>query len=162
MLPTIAPPPTATDTPAHPRIPWLLRLSYPTRTMLRRWRGMLGMVIGVGIALSIAMTMFAMGRASVDLYTADFVRSGIDLYVVTQGGTLLPVLPGDTPGTIKQARRVLTQVRGIAQVNTALGVMTWSWTPARGTTPPRRAGRVVQRHGCRWRPGPDAWCARPE
>ena len=48
MSQTIAPPPTITDTPIRYRIPWLQRLPYPTRTMLRRWRGMLGMVIGVG------------------------------------------------------------------------------------------------------------------
>lgn len=105
---------------------WTLGLPYPVRNMLRRWRGMLGMMVGVGIALGIVMTLLAVTKASMDLYTADFYKSGVDLYVVTHGGTLVPVLPGDTPGTIKHARQTLAQVRSIPRVRTALGVMTWS------------------------------------
>lgn len=103
-----------------------MRLPYPVRNALQRWRGMLGMVVGVGIALSVVMTMLAVSAAQMALYTADFVRSGADLYVTTQGGTLIPVLPGDTPGTIKHARNVLSQIRSLPGVNTAVGVMTWT------------------------------------
>jgi putative ABC transport system permease protein len=84
------------------------------------------MMVGVGIALAVVMTFQAMSRANLEIYTADYLHSGVDLYVVTQGGTLIPVLPSDTPGTIKHARNVLAQVRGLPGVNAALGVMSWS------------------------------------
>jgi putative ABC transport system permease protein len=114
--------PNATPYP----ITWLMAMPYPARNVLRRWRGMVGMVIGVGIALGIAMTLFAVGKASIDLYTADYARSGTDLYVVTRGGTLIPIFPSDTPGTIKNAGRVLSQVRSIPEVRSALGTLMWS------------------------------------
>jgi hypothetical protein len=44
---------------------WLLTLPYPVRSALRRWRGMVGMVLGVGIALGIGMTLLVVSRASV-------------------------------------------------------------------------------------------------
>ena len=101
-------------------------LPYPLRNTLGRWHGLLGMIVGVGIALGLGMTMLAVSKASMDLFTADYKLSGADLYVVTEGGTLIALLPGDTPGTIKHARHVLSQVRGIGDVNEALGIMTWS------------------------------------
>ncbi|HZS00745.1 MAG TPA: ABC transporter permease [Chloroflexota bacterium] len=110
---------------AYP-VPWLLTLPYPLRNLLRRWRGMVGMILGVGISLSIVMTIQAMSQAEVDIYTSDYLKSGADLYVITEGGTLIAALPGDTPGTIKHGRHVLAQVRGSAGVDTALGLMTWT------------------------------------
>src|SRR5213080_4684147 len=92
------------------QVSWLLSLPYPVRNMLRRWRGMLGMMLGVGISLGIVMTILAISKASLEIYTGDFLKSGVDLYVVTQGGTLIPLLPSDTPGTIKHARNTLAQV----------------------------------------------------
>jgi ABC-type lipoprotein release transport system permease subunit len=86
---------------------------------------MLGMMLGVGIALGLGMALLAVSAASVDLYSADFRKSGADLYVVQQGGKLIAVLPGDTPGQIKDARHVLSQVRGLPGVTTALGLLTW-------------------------------------
>ena len=38
---------------------WLLRLPYPLRNALGRWRALLSMILGVGIALSIGMTLLA-------------------------------------------------------------------------------------------------------
>ena len=107
-------------------VPWLLTVPFPLRNMLRRWRGMLGMIVGVGIALSIVMTLLAIGRASIDIYTGDFRKSSAELYVTQQGGTLIPILPGDSPGTIKQARRVLNQIRALPDVGAAVGVISWS------------------------------------
>jgi putative ABC transport system permease protein len=104
----------------------MMRLPYPVRNVLQRWRGMLGMIVGVGIALSVVMTMLAVSAAQLAIYTSDFMRSGTDLYVTTQGGTLIPVLPGDTPGTIKHARNVLSQIRSLPGANAAIGVMTWT------------------------------------
>jgi ABC-type antimicrobial peptide transport system permease subunit len=86
---------------------------------------MLGMMLGVGIALGLGMTIIAASAASTDLYSGDYRKSGSDLYVVTEGGKLIAVLPGDTPGTIKDARHVLSQIRGLSGVNSAIGVMTW-------------------------------------
>lgn len=116
---------TAEQAPAI-RLTWLLRLPYPIRNVLRRWRGLLGMMLGVGIALGIGMTMLAISSAAIELYTADFRTSGADLYVIQQGGTLIPVLPGETPGAIKHARHTLSQVRALPAVDAAVGVMTWA------------------------------------
>ena len=102
------------------------RLPYPIRNVLRRWRGTLGMMLGVGIALGVAMTMLAVSQGSIDFYTLDYKRSGANLYVVTAGGNLIPVLPSDQPGTIAHARGTLAQVRGWPEVSEAIGVMSWS------------------------------------
>ena len=42
------------------------------------------MMIGVGIALGVTMTLVAVANASIAYYTLDFRRSGADLYVVTR------------------------------------------------------------------------------
>lgn len=89
------------------------------------------MMLGVGIALGIGMTLLAVSAASVDLFTADYRKSGADLYVVTQGGKLIAFLPGDSPGTIKNARHTLSQIRSISGVTGALGAITWSMERAR-------------------------------
>ena len=90
--------------PTTYRVSWLLALPYPLRNLVRRWRGLIGMMLGVGISLSIVMTIQAMSKANIDIYTDDFFKSGADLYVVTEGGTPIPALPGDTPGNIKNGR----------------------------------------------------------
>lgn len=107
-------------------IPWSARLPYPLRDAVRRWRSMLGMMLGVGIALGLGMTIIAASAASTDLYSGDFRKSGADLYLVTEGGKLIAILPGDTPGAIKNARHVLSQVRALPGVTTAVGTMTWT------------------------------------
>src|SRR5919109_2149812 len=104
----------------------LLALPYPVRNVARRWRSFVGMVLGVGIALGIGMTLLAVGQASVSLYTEDYVRSGADLYLVQRGGTLIPILPSDTPGRITHAASVIAQVRAMPEVGAALGIMIWS------------------------------------
>jgi len=104
-------------------LPWTARLPYPLRDAVLRWRSMLGMMVGVGIALGLGMTLLAASAASVDLFSADFKKSAADLYVVTEGGTLIAVLPGDTPGVIKDSRHVISQIRGLPGVTTALGIL---------------------------------------
>ena len=103
-------------------VPWLLRLPYPVRTVLRRWRGLVGMVIGVGIALGIGMLFLGVSKSKVDLYSANFVQVAADLYIVQQGGTLVPILPSDTTGSIGKASGVIAQVRSIKGVRAAVGV----------------------------------------
>src|SRR5262245_27550831 len=79
------------------------------------------MMLGVGMALSVAMTMLAVSQGSLDYYTLDYKRSGATLYVVTAGGAVIPVLPSDQPGTIDRARGTLAQVRGWPEVAAAVG-----------------------------------------
>ena len=76
---------------------WLHDLPFPLRAVLRRWQRLVGMVVGVGLALGLSMTLMATDRASVDLLAGDYRRSAADLYVHAQGGTLLPILPGRAP-----------------------------------------------------------------
>ncbi|HEX2513657.1 MAG TPA: ABC transporter permease [Chloroflexota bacterium] len=120
---------------AQERLP--LALPYPLHNMLTRWRGMVGMVVGVGIALAIGMTLLGAARASIDNFTIDFRSSAANLYVVAEGGTLVPALPSDSPGTIKNARHVLAAIRQVAQVEAALGMISAPLT--RDQPGPRRA-----------------------
>jgi hypothetical protein len=86
------------------------------------------MVIGVGLALGLAMTLMAIGQSTVDMLAGDYRRSSADLYVHTEGGTLLPLLPGESPGKIQHARNVLnvlTQIRGVPGVQEAIGAIIW-------------------------------------
>lgn len=84
------------------------------------------MIVGVGIALGLGMTMLGVSQASIDLFTADFRVSSADLYVTTEGGKPIPLLAGETPGTIEDARHVLAQLRGLPGVTAVLGQMTWT------------------------------------
>jgi ABC-type lipoprotein release transport system permease subunit len=118
---------TIRDLDAVPTVPpvpvsWLLKLPYPVRTVIRRWRGLTGMVIGVGIALGIGMLFLGVSKSKVDLYSANFVRVAADLYVVQRGGTLVPILPSDTTGSIAKASGVIAQVRAIKEVRTVVGI----------------------------------------
>jgi ABC-type lipoprotein release transport system permease subunit len=108
------------------RVPWSAGLPYPVRNVWRRRRGLLGMIVGVGIALGLGMTMLAVSQASIDLFTGDFKVSSADLYVTTEGGKPVPVLAGETPGTIENARHVMAQIRGLPGVTALLGEMTWT------------------------------------
>ncbi|MFN8523157.1 MAG: ABC transporter permease [Chloroflexota bacterium] len=101
-------------------------LPYPFRSALRRWRGMVGMVLGVGLALGFSLTMLAVNSATIDLLVGDYRRSGAELYVVAKGAKLVAMIAGETPGTIKHSRNVLTQIRGLPGVNEAVGVLSWT------------------------------------
>ncbi len=108
------------------RVGWSAGLPYPVRNVWRRRRGLLGMILGVGIALGLGMTMLAVSQASIDVFTGDFRASSADLYVTTEGGKPIPVLAGETPGTIEDARHVMAQLRGLPGVTAVLGQMTWT------------------------------------
>ncbi len=99
------------------------RWPYPVRNLIRHAGGIVGMVIGVGLALGIAMNLLGVNAAMNDLFTRQYRLSGVDLRVIKQGGTLVPLLPGDSPGTIKHASNLLTQIRGLPGVTEAVGVM---------------------------------------
>jgi ABC-type lipoprotein release transport system permease subunit len=105
---------------------WSAGLPYPVRNVWRRRRGLLGMIVGVGIALGLGMTMLAVSQASIDLFTGDYRVSSAQLYVTTEGGKPVPILAGETPGTIEDARHVMAQLRGLPGVTAVLGEMTWT------------------------------------
>ena len=105
---------------------WSRRLPFVVRNLVLRWRGMLGMMLGVGIALGFGMTLLGVSAARQEIVNGDFVRAGTNVYVVTEGGTMVPVLPSDRPGNIKHAAHVLAQIRGFPDVRSAIGVMTFT------------------------------------
>ena len=102
---------------------WLLRVPFPLRSLLRRWRGTLGMMVGVGIALGLGMSLLGTTNATMDLITRDFWLSAADLYVVQEGGTLIPIIPGESTGTIRHARSVIGRIRSMPSVSNAVGAM---------------------------------------
>ena len=108
------------------RVGWSAGLPYPVRNVWRRRRGLLGMILGVGIALGLGMTMLAVSQASIEVFTGDYRASSADLYVTTEGGKPIPILAGETPGTIEDARHVMAQLRGLPGVTAVLGQMTWT------------------------------------
>jgi ABC-type lipoprotein release transport system permease subunit len=110
--------------------------------MVRRWRGLVGMMVGVGIALGIGMTLLGVSGGERELFTGDFTKSGANLCVVTEGGTLVPILPSDTPGTIKHANNVLARVRALPDVQAAIGLMTF--TLPRDREGPRRPDQPTE------------------
>jgi hypothetical protein len=81
-----------------------------------------------GIALGIGMLLLGVTRAKTDLYISNFVKTHIDMYVVQQGGTLVPVLPSDTTGAIPKASGVLAQIRSLREVRSAIGMTLASLT----------------------------------
>ncbi|HEV8636861.1 MAG TPA: ABC transporter permease [Chloroflexota bacterium] len=106
-------------------IPWSFRQPLVVRSALRRWRGMVGMVFAVGGALGLVMMLLFLAQGSTWFYVQDYVESGVDLYTVRHGGVMIPILPGDSPGTLKNARQLLAQARAMPEVRGALGVMIW-------------------------------------
>src|SRR5919108_2476388 len=121
---------------------WTMRLPYPLRNALGRWRTLLSMILGVGIALSIGMTILGVISAEMDLLTGDYERSGIGLYVSTQGGKIVARLAGESPRTIANGTNVLAAVRGWPEVQNAIGALTW--TMQREQPGPRRRGEPTE------------------
>ncbi|MCC6626400.1 MAG: FtsX-like permease family protein [Chloroflexi bacterium] len=99
------------------------RVPFAPRAVLRRWRGAIGMIIGVGIALSLTMTILAVSTGTNALMTEDYQQSGADLYLYTKGSNPIPILAGETAGVIRQARHELTRVRAMPEVIAAIGMM---------------------------------------
>lgn len=122
---------------------WWDSLPFPARAVLRRWRGMVGMMLGVGVALGLGMTIMATSQASVDLLAGDYRISASDLYVHQEGGTLLPLLPGESPGKIQNARSKLSQIRSLPGVRAAIGAITWPVERER-TDRRRRSGEPTE------------------
>src|SRR5438093_8219059 len=105
--------------------PWAFRQPLVVRSALRRWRGMLGMVLGVGGALGLVMMLLFIAQGSTWIYVQDYVESGTDLYVVRHGGILIGQPPGDSPGALRDARHRLAQVRAMPEVAAAVGGLSW-------------------------------------
>jgi putative ABC transport system permease protein len=136
-------PPAASLAAVPISAPWLGGLPFPMRAVLRRWRGMVGMMLGVGVALGLGMTIMATSQASVNLLTGDYRRSAADLYVHQEGGTLLPLLPGESPGKIENARSKLSQIRSLPGVRAAIGAITWPVERERADRR-RRSGEPIE------------------
>lgn len=117
-------------------------MPYPLRNALGRWRTLVSMMLGVGIALSVGMTILGVISAEMDLLTGDYARSGVGVYVSTQGGKIVARLAGDTPGTIREATNVLAEVRAWPEVRGAIGALTW--TMERQSAGPRRRGEPTE------------------
>jgi len=84
------------------------------------------MMLGVGIALGLGMLMLGVSKASAELATRDFHESSANMYVIARGGILVPVLPGDSPGTIDHARQALSLIRNSDGVSAAIGTLNWT------------------------------------
>ncbi|HEX2922618.1 MAG TPA: ABC transporter permease, partial [Chloroflexota bacterium] len=108
------------------RWPPLLAFPFPVRSAVRRWRGMLGMVVGVGFALGLVMAMMGMIGTGMGQVLGDYAQSGANLYLVVNGGKLVVLKGADNPGTIDHASAVLSKIRGIPGVQAAVGELSWS------------------------------------
>ena len=106
--------------------PRLLSFPFPVRNAVRRWRGMLGMVVGVGLALGMVLTMMGILGTAMDAIMGDFAQSGANVYIVVNGGKLVQLKTGDNPGTIDQASAILSKVRSMPGVQDAVGMLAWS------------------------------------
>lgn len=109
----------------HYEWPWLLSLPFPMRNAIRRWRGMLGMVVGVGLALGMVLTMMGILGTAMDSLIGDFGKSGANVFIHVNGGRLVVLKGGDNPGTIDQASAVLGKIRSMPGVGGAVGVLSW-------------------------------------
>jgi len=107
----------------RPGPPWAFRQPLAVRSALRRWRSLLGMVAGVGAALGVLLLLVGLADGVYGLMAEDWSATGVDLYVVEHGGVMVPVLPGDDPGQIRNAGHVLVQVRALPGVRGAFGVL---------------------------------------
>ncbi len=105
--------------------PWLLTFPFPIRNAVRRWRSMVGMIIGVGLALGMVLTMMGILGTAMDAIMGDFAQSGANVYVIVNGGKLVQLKAADNPGTIDQASAILSKIHGMPGVQGAVGVLAW-------------------------------------
>lgn len=110
----------------HHRWPALLAFPFPVRSAVRRWRGMLGMMVGVGFALGLVMAMMGMIGTSMGQVLGDYRQSGANLFLVVNGGRLVVLKGTESPGTIDNATALLSKIRGIPGVQAAVGELSWS------------------------------------
>ncbi|MBM4417310.1 MAG: ABC transporter permease [Chloroflexi bacterium] len=109
------------------------------RIVVRRARSLIAVTIAVSVALALAlalaMLLIAMSRAIFSLMLEDCEIAGTDLSVIERGAMFLPLLPGDSPGEIGDARAALATIRNLPGVSGAVGVT--SWQLERGVEGPR-------------------------
>jgi len=87
---------------------------------------MLGMLVGISVALGLVLTLVGTIGTAMGTVMGDFQQSGANLYVAVAGGELIPLDRGASPGTIDQAATVLSKLRSIPGVKSAVGELTWS------------------------------------
>ncbi|MFN8533242.1 MAG: FtsX-like permease family protein [Dehalococcoidia bacterium] len=105
----------------RPRPGWVTRLPFALRTLVRRWRQTIGPTIGVGVSLGVLFSMLALSVAGSRLIYGDFEKSGATTYVLQRGGTMFPLLPGESLGAIDRARPLLAQIRAMPGVGGVIG-----------------------------------------
>lgn len=105
--------------------PRIMAFPFPVRAAIRRRRGMVGMIIGVGLALGMVLTMMGILGTAMDALMGDFAQSKANVYVVVNGARLVQMKAGDSPGTIDQASATLSKIRGMPGVHEAVGMLSW-------------------------------------
>jgi ABC-type antimicrobial peptide transport system permease subunit len=107
------------------RLPALLRLPFPIRTIVRRWRGVLSILIGLSVALGLVLTLMGTIGTAMTTVLGDYQQSGANLYVAETGGKLLSLEVGSSPGTIDQGTAVISKLRRVPGVQAAVGELSW-------------------------------------
>ncbi len=108
------------------RWPALLSLPFPVRTVVRRWRGMAGMLVGVSVALGLVLCLIGTIGTAMQTVLGDFLQSGANMYVAVNGGSLIPLERGSSQGTIDDGLSTLSKIRSIPGVQAAIGELSWS------------------------------------
>ncbi|GIW05867.1 MAG: hypothetical protein KatS3mg060_0672 [Dehalococcoidia bacterium] len=106
---------------AATEIPFSFRLPLTLRSILRRWRKVVGATIGLSFALSVVVAFLELSAGGTYLFTGEYTETGMDVYVLMRGGVIAPLLPGDRIGEIEDARLFLSQVRSFPEVRGVVG-----------------------------------------
>ncbi|MCS6802739.1 MAG: FtsX-like permease family protein [Chloroflexota bacterium] len=157
--------------PADLPIPVSFRLPLALRSIVRRWRKVVGATIGLSFALSVVVAFLELSAGGTYLFTSEYTETEMDIYVLMQGGVIAPILPGERLGEIEDGRLFLSQVRAFPEVRAVIGIYltalsrererlpngqqaTEPWT-AVGVygDPSRVAGTLVLKEGRWFRPG---------
>jgi ABC-type antimicrobial peptide transport system permease subunit len=156
---------------AATEIPFGFRLPLALRSIVRRWRKVVGATIGLSFALSVVVAFLELSAGGTYLFTGEYTETGMDVYVLMRGGVVAPILPGDRIGEIEDGRLLLSQVRSFPEVRGVVGTFltalsrererlpngrrdTEPWTAVGVSGDPSRvAGTLVLKEGRWFRPG---------
>lgn len=152
-------------------VPFSFRLPLALRSIVRRWRKVVGATVGLSFALSVVVAFLELSAGGTYLFTGEYTETEMDVYVLMRGGVIAPVLPGERLGEIEDGRLFLSQVRSFPEVRAVVGVYltalsrererlpngrqdTEPWTAVGVAGDPSRvAGTLVLKEGRWFRPG---------